>query len=392
MVSRFEKLSGLFKLLSEIELVFGLWSIVLLLIAMVLKGPTHSVSYLTSLNFKDILFVFVIMNIASTKPIIECAQLLLSKFVTLIPLRFEYSFFIVILAIGPMLGSFITEPAAIAVCAVILRKGLFNKEISLSFKYAILSLLFVNVSIGGTLTHFAAPPILIVADKWSLTSSLVLSHLGYKSMIAILVSTFLFLYLFRKELSLITIDKKILLERSTPNWLIAIHLVLMLLCVLFAHKPWALFIIFFLFIFIFKRTFFYQSHLEMAEALKVSFFMWGLIVLGGMQAWWLRIILSSLSETKMFLGAIALTAITDNAALTYLGAVSKIDENLRWALLSGAVAGGGLTVIANAPNPIGLSYLKQSFDKKGVSALLILKWSMLPTIISVLCFMFLPNL
>ena len=392
MVSRFEKLSGLFKLLSEIELVFGLWSIVLLLIAMVLKGPTHSVSYLTSLNFKDILFVFVIMNIASTKPIIECAQLLLSKFVTLIPLRFEYSFFIVILAIGPMLGSFITEPAAIAVCAVILRKGLFNKEISLSFKYAILSLLFVNVSIGGTLTHFAAPPILIVADKWGLTSSLVLSHLGYKSMIAILVSTFLFLYLFRKELSLITIDKKILLERSTPNWLIAIHLVLMLLCVLFAHKPWALFIIFFLFIFIFKRTFFYQSHLEMAEALKVSFFMWGLIVLGGMQAWWLRIILSSLSETKMFLGAIALTAITDNAALTYLGAVSKIDENLRWALLSGAVAGGGLTVIANAPNPIGLSYLKQSFDKKGVSALLILKWSMLPTIISVLCFMFLPNL
>ena len=130
----------------------------------------------------------------------------------------------------------------------------------------------------------------------------------------------------------------------------------------------------------------------MTEALKVSFFMWGLIVLGGMQAWWLKMILSNLSETKMFLGATALTAITDNAALTYLGGVSNLEENLRWALLAGAVAGGGLTVIANAPNPIGLSYLKESIDKEGVSAFLILKWSLIPTIISVICFMFLPSL
>jgi Na+/H+ antiporter NhaD/arsenite permease-like protein len=392
MVSRFAKFSGLFKLLSEIELVFGLWSIAFLLIAMIVEGPKFSFSYLNNLNFRDVLFVFVIMNIASTKPIIESAQFILSKFVSLIPLRFEYSFFIVMLAIGPMLGSFITEPAAMAVCAVILRKGLFNKNISLKFKYAILSLLFVNISIGGTLTHFAAPPILIVAHKWGLTSSLLLRHLGYKSMIAILFSTFIFLFIFKKELSQISIDKRLLKERTTPNWLIIAHLVLLFFSVYFAHTPVALIFIFFFFIFLFKKTSIYQSHSEMTEALKVSFFMWGLIVLGGMQAWWLKMILSNLSETKMILGATALTAITDNAALTYLGGVSNLGENLRWALLAGAVAGGGLTVIANAPNPIGLSYLKESIDKEGVSAFLILKWSLIPTIISVICFMFLSSL
>ena len=392
MAYRFEKLSGVFKLLSEVELVFGLWSILLLILFSILQGPQFSYSYLVSLNFKEVLFVFVIMSIASTKAIVECAQLILAKFTTMIPLRFEFAFFVAALAIAPMLGSLITEPAAMAVSAIILSKGIFNKNISLNFKYAMLSLLFVNISIGGTLTHFAAPPILIVANKWGISSPLIFRHLGYKAILAIFLSTLMYLLFFRKELNQISIDKKIFNDRSSPIWLILVHLILLILSVVFAHQPWPLVAVFITFFVILKITPDHQAHYEIKDGLKVSFFMWGLIVIGGMQAWWLKSIISSLSESKMFFGATLLTAITDNAALTYLGSVSELSVNLRWALLSGAVAGGGLTIIANAPNPIGLAYLKDFFALRTVSMLEILKWSIIPTLISILCFMLLPNL
>jgi hypothetical protein len=59
----------------------------------------------------------------------------------------------------------------------------------------------------------------------------------------------------------------------------------------------------------------------------------------------------------MYFGATALTAITDNAALTYLGSlVEGVSDQLKYALVAGAVSGGGLTVIANAPNPAGAGF------------------------------------
>lgn len=393
MVSKLERLSSPFKIFSDVELVFGFWSIILLFLSVVVEGPHFPIRYLSSLNFQDVLFVFVIMNIATTKPVIEGAQLLISKIVTLIPLSFEFSFFITILAFAPLFGSLITEPAAMAVCAVILRKSIFDKAISQNFKYALLSLLFVNISVGGTLTHFAAPPILIVARHWSISTPMLFSKLGYKSIIAIFLSTFCYLVLFRNELKHISIDKKILIVRSTPIWTMVAHILLLFLSVFFAHSTISLIIIFLIFIAFFKISArHHQSHLEIKEALKVSFFLWGLIVIGGMQAWWLKKIIMNATDNKLFFGATFLTAITDNAALTYLGSVTGIEGELRWALLSGAVAGGGLTVIANAPNPIGLSYLKDSFSQNGISPIQILKWAALPTIITIICFIFLPNL
>ena len=60
------------------------------------------------------------------------------------------------------------------------------------------------------------------------------------------------------------------------------------------------------------------------------------------------------AQSALFFGAAALTAITDNAALTYLGSlVEDISDQSKYSLVAGAVAGGGLTVIANAPNPAG---------------------------------------
>jgi molybdate transport system substrate-binding protein len=91
----------------------------------------------------------------------------------------------------------------------------------------------------------------------------------------------------------------------------------------------------------------------------VAFFLAGLVVLGGLQQLVAAAALTGMEPLALFFGATALTAITDNAALTYLGSlVEGVSDEFKYALVAGAVAGGGLTVIANAPNPAGVAILQ----------------------------------
>jgi len=106
----------------------------------------------------------------------------------------------------------------------------------------------------------------------------------------------------------------------------------------------------------------YQNPLIIKEALLVAFFLAGLVVLGGIQGWWITPVLLSMDSSAVYYGATGLTALTDNAALTYLGSlVEGLSDEFKLALVSGAITGGGLTVIANAPNPAGVSILRKHF-------------------------------
>ena len=127
----------------------------------------------------------------------------------------------------------------------------------------------------------------------------------------------------------------------------------------------------------------YQTPLILKEALLVGFFLAGLVVLGGKQQWWLEPIVAELKPTALFFGALGLTAITDNAALTYLGSlIEGIGEQAKYMLVAGAVAGGGLTVIANAPNPAGVALLKQGFEDGSIGAGGLLLGALLPTAVA----------
>jgi Na+/H+ antiporter NhaD/arsenite permease-like protein len=87
------------------------------------------------------------------------------------------------------------------------------------------------------------------------------------------------------------------------------------------------------------------------------------------------------------LGATILTAFNDNAAITFLSTlVPGFTDSLKYAVVAGAVAGGGLTVIANAPNPAGQSILKKYFEN-GVSPAGLLKAAIVPTAIVWLVFL-----
>lgn len=123
----------------------------------------------------------------------------------------------------------------------------------------------------------------------------------------------------------------------------------------------------------------------------VGFFLAGLVVLGGMQSWWLQPLLTQMSPEAVYFGATALTAFTDNAALTYLGSlVEGLSEEFKYALVAGALTGGGLTIIANAPNPAGATVLKGRFDGGVINPGLLLIAALGPTIVTILCFQLLP--
>ena len=400
------------------------------------------------------------------------------------------------LTIGPLLGSFITEPAAMTISALVLARMLYELEPSQRFKYATLGLLFVNISVGGTLTHFAAPPVLMVASPWKWTTAHMLTHFGWKAELGILLSNAVYFLVFRKELArlegksmlarlkdeiqqkyLIRMDmdarfqefvKAVDAEQGTmmavdqqiqkladevrerlekryipelvangidedlvgqafqqrferiklrairrglpallpedqrgsfndpdwdkrddpvPVWVTVVHVFFMAWTILNAHHP-QLFIPGMLFFLGFSQvTKPFQNRVDLKPALLVGFFLGGLVVHGGVQGWWIAPILSNLSEIPLMLGATILTAFNDNAAITFLSTlVPDFTDSLKYAVVAGAVAGGGLTIIANAPNPAGVSILKKYFNNE-VSPGGILAGALVPTAIVWLMFL-----
>lgn len=383
---------NLLHFLAETEVVFGLWAAALFLGISALKGSVQdAVVYVDGLNFTEPKFVFVIMVVAATRPVVKLAETLISWAARLIPAREGVAFYIAALVLGPLLGSFITEPAAMTLLALLLKRRYFDQGISRKLAYATLGLLFVNVSIGGTLTHFAAPPVLMVASKWNWGLAFMFEHFGWRAASACAVSTGIVAALFWKELSGLTAERDA--SGRIPLWLTATHVVFLALVVAFAHHPNIFFGVFVLFLGLAAATSEYQDALKLREGLLVGFFLAGLVVLGSLQAYWLKPLIQSLSGNALFFGATGLTAITDNAALTYLGSlVEGISDELKYALVAGAVAGGGLTVIANAPNPAGVGILQSAkvFENEGISPLGLFLGALPPTAVAILFFWLLP--
>jgi len=89
-------------------------------------------------------------------------------------------------------------------------------------------------------------------------------------------------------------------------------------------------------------------------------------------------------------GATILTAFTDNAALTYLGSlVEGLSDAFKYALVAGAVTGGGLTIIANAPNPAGAAILRPHLEEQTLHPFRLFLAALPPTITAALWFWFL---
>ena len=486
----------LFHFLGEVEAVFGIWAIALCMAIIGFYDWKTMVNYISyKVNYTEPLFVVVVMTLAATRPILRLSEAIIRKIAKLLGGSLTAQW-LTTLTIGPLLGSFITEPAAMTISALVLARIFYELEPSLRFKYATLGLLFVNISVGGTLTHFAAPPVLMVASPWKWTTLHMLTHFGWKAEMGILLSNALYFLAFRRELAsleeksmlvrlkdeiqekylkrmdmdarfqefvtavdteqgtLIAVDKQIqkvagevrkrlekryipeLLDKGidqdlvwqafrqrfeeiklramrrglpallapqqrgtfmdpdwdkrddpVPVWMTIVHVFFMAWTILNAHHP-ELFIPGMLFFLGFAQvTKPFQNRVDLKPALLVGFFLGGLVIHGGVQGWWIAPILGHLAEIPLMLGATILTAFNDNAAVTFLSTlVPDFSDSLKYAVVAGAVAGGGLTIIANAPNPAGVSILKKYFNNE-VSPGGILAGAVAPTAIVWLIFL-----
>ncbi len=479
-----------FHFLGEVEVVFGLWAVALAIAITVFYDWATLVHYAANkVNFGEAMFIVVIMTLASTRPILRLAELALGKVAGLLGGTLSAQWF-TIMTLGPLMGSFITEPAAMTLCALLLGRSLYDLKPSEGFKYATVGLLFVNISVGGTLTNFAAPPVLMVAGPWGWSTGHMLAHFGLEATCAILISNTLYFFYFRKELrrleenftvvrlkgeiqkqylrhrdmnsrfreALIVVDdllepegrvqkeiaeveyevkgrlerdlaKQMVGEKVDPNlvrkafderfqeiklralredmprmllpeergpfhdpdwddrddpvpaWVMFVHVCFLGWTIFNAHHP-PLFVAGMLFFLGFAIvTDFYQNRINLKPALLVGFFLCGLVFHGGVQGWWIAPILGNLAEVPLMLGATLLTAFNDNAAITFLATlVPDFTDNLKHAVVAGAITGGGLTIIANAPNPAGVSILKKYFTN-GVGAGGLLLAALAPTAI-----------
>lgn len=483
--------AGVYHLLGEIEVVFGLWTIALG-IAMTLYYDFHTFThYLDGLKYTEPLFVITIMGIAASRPVLRFFENIMYRVVSIFGDTMA-SWWLVILVIGPLLGSLITEPAAMTICAYLLSEKVFSIEKNTRVQYASLGLLFVNISIGGSLTNFAAPPILMVQETWDWSLMFMLLNFGWKAILAIVLSTSIYYLFLRKEFEsmkgsydlyqykkyiqkkfisqkeleenfdelaqlvssntkffselsaysmilkerikdiakeklspteiealniesaieekydhiiqreyertipgLLTSDEQPMFrdpnwderEDDVPLWIQGIHLLFLVWTIFNSHNP-VLFLGGFLFYLgFFQVTAYYQNRLDLKPPLMVAFFLAGLMIHGTLQEWWIVPILSNLNPLSLNLTSIALTAFNDNAALTYLATlVPNFSDPLKYAIVAGAISGGGLTIIANAANPIGVSILKKHF-KKGISPLKLMQYALLPTLISTVVFL-----
>lgn len=380
---RSKRHAGLLHLLGEVEVVFGFWAAILLVLMALAASGDAALAYAESRNYTEPAFVFVVMVIAASLPVLTAVMRLVNRLARLIPVADRTAKAWLCLALVPLAGSLITEPAAMTIAAMMLAPQVFHRDMPERLKYLALGVLFVNISIGGTLTSYAAPPVLMVAATWGWDSAFMLKMFGWKAALAVLINATAITWMLRPHLQ--SGDVMARGEQSAPisSTVIVVHLLFLATIVLFAHHP-IIFLGLFLFFLGYTQAYkAHQSRLIIKEALLVGFFLAGLVVLGGLQQWWLQPIVSALEPRVLFFGALALTAVTDNAALTYLGSlIDGISAQAQYMLVAGAVAGGGLTVIANAPNPAGVALLRGGFSNGGVSMAGLLGGALAPTAVA----------
>src|SRR5690606_26939817 len=180
--------AGLWHLLSEVEAVFGVWAAVLVACMVLISGVGPAVAYVEASNFTEPAFVFVIMVVAASRPILVVVNRMVALLAGIMPMRRELSMYFVILSFVPLAGSFITEPAAMTLAALLLRDAYFRRQCQEGFKYMTLGVLFVNISIGGVLTAYAAPPVLMVANTFGWDTAYMATHFGWRAAVAVLFS------------------------------------------------------------------------------------------------------------------------------------------------------------------------------------------------------------
>ena len=132
---RFPRHAGLFHLLGEVEVVFGFWAIVLVLAIALVSGADQALLYAESRQYTEPLFVFVVMVVAASRPVLQVVVTAVNGMARFLPVRTSLATAWLGLAAVPLLGSAITEPAAMTIAALVLAPQIFRSEVPERVKY-----------------------------------------------------------------------------------------------------------------------------------------------------------------------------------------------------------------------------------------------------------------
>lgn len=373
-----------FHFMGEIEAVFGIWAVPLGLALAIFKGWPVMVDYFAHASYAEPVFVVAVMAIAASRPVLSLAEACLAR-VAALGGGTPSAWWLSILTVGPLLGSFITEPAAMTICALLLRRRFYKLKPDTVLQYATLGLLFVNISVGGTLTQFAAPPVVMVSTKWVWNLQYMFIHFGWKAVVGIVCANLLHFTVLRGRFKRLAtgILPETPVPAPVPVFVTLVHLLFIAWTVLTSHYPPLVVLGFLFFLAFVEATKRLQSPIQLRGPMLVGFFLAALVLHGGGQQWWIGPVLGSLDRWPLMIGATVLTAFNDNASITYLASlVPDFPDALRHAVVIGALTGGGLTVIANAPNPAGQSILQGQFGDAGISPLKLFLGALVPTLIA----------
>ncbi len=379
--------------LGEVEIIFALWVVPLVIVITSFYGWDDVIQYLNSRIYVEPFFIVVVMSLASTRPIIKMAEKGMKAVANLFGGSTK-AWWLALLTIGPILGSLITEAAAMTITALLFKEKLFEQSPSKRLAYATLGVMFVHFSVGGLLTNFAAPPALTLSRCWNWELSDFFSQFGMRVIIGILIVNALYFFFLRKDFDHLkpARGEKVNEEPhgAIPFWVTAVHLVLLVWIVMMAHYPPVFLGSYLLFLGFHQATRHHQYALNLKRPLMVGLFLAGLVIHGGFQGWWIKPLLGDLGFGAMMLSGTILTAFNENTTVAYLACfLDDLSPRLQYALVSGLVAGGGLTIIAHAPNPIGRALL-QPYFKKGISPWNLFLGALIPTLIFLSIFYFFP--
>lgn len=378
------------RFLGEVEVIFGLWVIPLFVLIGFFYQWHTAVQYINTRNYTEAIFVVVIMSLASSRPIVRLAEDILHVCSKLLGNKIS-SWWFTILTIGPLLGSVITEAGAMALSAMLLSRQFYVYNPDKKLCYATLGLLFANISVGGVLTNFAAPPVLVISRCWDWSSWFMLTNFGWKAALGIVFVNVIYWLVFRKSFISMQSRKTENLQQmparvKIPIWITFIHILFLIWTVANSHYPAVFIASFLLFLGFHHATRPHQYVNNLRRPLLVGFFLAGLIIHGGIQGWWVTPLLEQFHYSTIMVLSIVLTAFNDNAAISYLASlIPSTPMVVKYAVIAGVLSGGGLTVIANAPNPAGHSILRKHFDH-GISPLRLFLGALFPTIVFSLVF------
>lgn len=377
----------------EIEVVFGLWAIPLLLSMVWFFDWDTPVAYIKSNHYTEAAYLFVSMAIAATYPVIRFVEQVSEKVMG----WFEdtpLTWWMTLLTLGPLFASYLKDTSMMTIVAILLMRHFYIFRPPLKLALATQSLLFVNMGVAGSLTSVASPTALLVSGPWGWDTGFMFFTFGWKAMVGIITVNVVYWFLFRESFAALNRKAKTMFLQKVevvdvPFWVTGVHLAFLVWVILTNNEPALYLGAFVLFLGFYQATHPYQIALSLRVPILIAFFVASLELHASLQGWWAEAFLESFKEQVLPFVALVLTTICHNSMVVYLATfVPHLTDRAKEAYFSGAIAASGLTLISSGANLIGYKVLSQAFDEP-IAPSTIFIYSFLPTFIMLAIFLYL---